>query len=147
ERIGRLQAQVRALEKDVQEARRRAARDLVGEMLAKARDVKGVRVVEAQVEPMDPAGLRELADAIKGRLASGLVLLGTVEEGRCHLVAGVTQDLASTYSATDIVRNAARFVGGGGGGRRDMAQAGGSKIEGFASALSSLSAWLAERRP
>ncbi|TFG56151.1 MAG: alanine--tRNA ligase, partial [Deltaproteobacteria bacterium] len=79
ERIGRLQAQVRALEKDVQEARRKAARDLVGEMLAKARDVKGVRVVEAQVEPMDPAGLRELADAIKGRLASGLVLLGTVE--------------------------------------------------------------------
>ena len=145
-RVGRLQAQVRALEKDVQEARRRAARDLVGEMLAMARDVKGVRVVEAQVEPMDPAGLRELADAIKGRLASGLVLLGTVEEGRCHLVAGVTQDLASTYSATDIVRNAARFVGGGGGGRRDMAQAGGSKIEGFASALSSLSAWLAERR-
>jgi len=146
-RVRRLQAQVRALEKDLQEARRRAAKDHVGEILAKARDVKGVRVVEARVEPMDPAGLRELADAVKGRLASGLVLLGTVEEGRCHLVAGVTPDLASAYSATDIVRNAARFVGGGGGGRRDMAQAGGSKTEGFASALSSLSAWLAERLP
>jgi alanyl-tRNA synthetase len=147
ERVRKLQAQVRALEKDVQEARRRGARDLVGEVLAKARDVNGIRVVEAQVESMDPAGLRELADAIKGRLGSGLVLLGTMEEGRCHLVAGVTRDLASDYSATDIVRNAARFVGGGGGGRRDMAQAGGSNIEGFASALSSLSAWLAERSP
>jgi len=145
ERVRKLQAQVRTLEKDVQEARRRSARDLVGEMLAKARDVKGVRVVEGAVEPMDPAALRELADAVKGRLKSGLLLLGTMEEGRCHLVAGVTPDLTSSYSATDIVRNAARFVGGGGGGRRDMAQAGGSKTEGFAPALSSLSAWLAER--
>ena len=146
-RVGKLQAQVRALEKDVQEARRRAARDLVGEVLAKAREVKGVRVVEAGLEPMDPAALRELADAVKGRLKSGLLLLGTVEEGRCHLVAGVTPDLASAYSASDIVKNAARFVGGGGGGRRDMAQAGGSNIEGFASAVSSLAAWLAEKRP
>src|SRR3990170_1792868 len=146
-RVGKLQAQVRALEKEVREAKRRAARDLVGEVLAKAREVKGVRVVEAELEPMDPAALRELADSVKGRLKSGLLLLGTVEEGRCHLVAGVTPDLTSAYSATDIVKNAARFVGGGGGGRRDMAQAGGSNIEGFASAVSSLAAWLAEKRP
>ena len=145
ERVRKLQAQVRALEKDVQEARRRSARDLVGEVLAKARDVKGVRVVEAKVEPMDPAALRELADAVKGRLKSGLLLLGTVEEGRCHLVAGATPDLAPAYSASEIVKNAARFVGGGGGGRRDMAQAGGSNVEGVDSAVSSLSAWLAER--
>ncbi len=147
ERVRKFQAQVKALEKDLQEARRRAARDLVGEVLAKARDVKGVRVVEAQVEPMDPAALRELADAVKGRLKSGLLLLGTVAEGRCHLVAGATQDLAPTYSASEIVKNAARFVGGGGGGRRDMAQAGGSNVEGVASAVSSLSAWIAERIP
>jgi alanyl-tRNA synthetase len=146
-RVGKLQAQVKALEKEIREAKRRAARDLVGEVLAKAREVKGVRVVEAGLEPMDPAALRELADGVKGRLKSGLLLLGTVEEGRCHLVAGVTPDLTATYSATDIVKNAARFVGGGGGGRRDMAQAGGSKTEGFASAVSSLSAWLADRTP
>ncbi|UCD47968.1 MAG: alanine--tRNA ligase [Deltaproteobacteria bacterium] len=145
ERVRKLQAQVRALEKDVQEARRRSARDLVGEVLAKAQDVKGVRVVEAKVEPMDPAALRELADAVKGRLKSGLLLLGTVEEGRCHLVAGATPDLAPAYSASEIVKNAARFVGGGGGGRRDMAQAGGSNVEGVDSAVSSLSAWLAGR--
>ncbi|HEU5360853.1 MAG TPA: DHHA1 domain-containing protein, partial [Candidatus Deferrimicrobiaceae bacterium] len=146
DRVRKLLAQVRALEKDLQEARRRAARDLVGEVLGKTKEVRGLRVVEAEVEPMDPAALRELADAVKGRLKSGLLLLGTVEEGRCHLVAGVTPDLTSDYSATDIVRNAARFVGGGGGGRRDMAQAGGSKVEGFSSAVSSLSPWLAERR-
>ncbi len=147
ERVRKLQAQVRALEKDVQEARRRAARDLVGEVLAKARDVQGVRVVEARVDPMDPAALRELADAVKGRLKSGLLLLGTVEEGRCHLVAGSTPDLAPAYSAAEIVKNAARFVGGGGGGRRDMAQAGGSNVEMVDSAVSSLSAWLAEKLP
>ena len=63
------------------------------------------------------------------------------------VVAGAPPDLAPAYSASDIVKNAARFVGGGGGGRRDMAQAGGSNIEGFASAVSSLAAWLAEKRP
>ena len=146
-RVQKLQAQVRALEKDVQEARRRAARDLVGEVLGKAREVRGLRVAEAEVEPMDPAALRELADAVKARLKSGLLLLGTLEEGRCHLVAGVTADLTSSYSAVDIVKNAARHVGGGGGGRKDMAQAGGSKVEGFAAAVSSLSAWLAEKTP
>jgi alanyl-tRNA synthetase len=84
---------------------------------------------------------------VKGRLKSGLLLLGTVEEGRCHLVAGATPDLAPDYPASEIVKNAARFVGGGGGGRRDMAQAGGSNVEGVASAVASLSAWLSERRP
>ncbi len=142
ERVRRLQAQVRALEKEVAEARRRAARDLVGEVVAKAKPVKGVRVVEAEVEPMDPAALRDLADGVKGRLKSGLLLLGTVTEGRCHLVAGVTPDLTASYSAAEIVKNAARHVGGGGGGRRDMAQAGGSNTSGVAAAVSSLSAWL-----
>src|SRR3989304_3970725 len=100
------------------------------EVRGTAREGKGVRVVEAGLAPMAPAALRELADAVKGKLKSGLLLLGTVEEGRCHLVAGVTPDLASAYSASDIVKNAARFVGGGGGGGRDMAHGGGGTAGG-----------------
>jgi alanyl-tRNA synthetase len=69
-------------------------------------------------------------------------VLGSVQRDRCHLVAGVTEDLLSSYSANDIVKKAAAFVGGGGGGRRDMAQAGGSKVEGLAGALGSLTGWV-----
>jgi len=142
DRVRRLQAQVRALEKDVQEARRRAARDLVGEVLAKARESGGIRAVAAEVDPMDPASLRDLADGVKGKMKSGILLLGCREGDRCHLLAGVTPDLTGRFSAVEIVRKAASHVGGGGGGRKDMAQAGGSKAEGLPEALASLASWL-----
>src|SRR5512139_1113 len=141
ERVRKLLAQIRALEKALQEARRRSARDLVGEILSGAVEQGGVRRVSAEVEPMDPAALRELADAVKGKMGSGLLLLGTREGDRCHLVAGVTKDLTARYSASDIVKRAAAKVGGGGGGRRDMAQAGGSVLSGLPEALSTLSEW------
>jgi alanyl-tRNA synthetase len=90
---------------------------------------------------MDAAALRDLADAVKGKLSSGILLLGTREGERCHLVAGVTTDLTGRFSASDIVRKAAALVGGGGGGRKDMAQAGGSRVGNLAEALASISAW------
>jgi alanyl-tRNA synthetase len=99
-------------------------------------------VVSAEVEPMDAAALRELADRVKGKLKSGILLLGSVQEERCHLIAGVTEDLTAAYSANDIVKKAAALVGGGGGGRRDMAQAGGSNTAGLAAALATLATWV-----
>jgi len=141
ERVRKLSAQIKALEKALQEARRRSARDLVGEILAKAEEIGGVRRVAAEVEPMDPAALRELADSVKGKLGSGLLLLGAREGERCHLVAGVTPDLTSKYSASEIVKKAAAAVGGGGGGRKDMAQAGGSVVEKLPDALATLAGW------
>jgi alanyl-tRNA synthetase len=142
DRVRRLFAQIKALEKELQEARRRASRDLVGEILGKAVQAGPVTVLAAEVEPMDAASLRELADKVKGKVKTGILLLGTVQGERCHLVAGVTEDLQSSYSANDIVKKAAAFVGGGGGGRRDMAQAGGSKVERLREALGSISAWV-----
>ena len=141
DRIRKLSAQIRVLEKSVQEARRRSARDLVGEILSKTEELGGIRRVAVEVEPMDPAALRELADAVKGKLGSGLLLLGTREGDRCHLVAGVTGDLTGRYSASDIVKKAAALVGGGGGGRKDMAQAGGPAVDGLPKALASVSEW------
>jgi len=141
ERVRKLFGQLKSLEKSLQEARRRSARDLVGEILAKAQERDGVRKVAAEVEAMDPAALRELADSVKAKLGSGLLLLGTQEGDRCHLVAGVTADLTSRYSASEIVKRAAAKVGGGGGGRKDMAQAGGGRVEGLAEALGSLMEW------
>ncbi|MCL5966409.1 MAG: alanine--tRNA ligase [Deltaproteobacteria bacterium] len=145
DRVRKLLTQVRQLEKDLQEARRRSARDLVGEVMAKAGKKGGVTLVAAEVEPMDPAALRELADRVKTKMKSGLLLLGSVQGDRCHLVAGVSPDLAATCSANDIVKKAAGFVGGGGGGRRDMAQAGGSKTGGLPEALASLRSWVPDR--
>ncbi|MCL1925536.1 MAG: alanine--tRNA ligase [Syntrophorhabdaceae bacterium] len=141
ERVRKLSAQIKTLEKALQEARRRSARDLVGEILAKADERDGVKRVAAETESMDPAALRELADSVKGKLGSGLLLLGARDGDRCHLVAGVTADLTSKYSASDIVKKAAAVVGGGGGGRKDMAQAGGSVVEKLPEALATLSAW------
>ena len=142
ERVRKLFAQIKALEKELHEARRRSSRDLVGEILGKAVASGAVTVVAAEVEPMDAAALRELADRVKGKMKSGILLLGSVQGGRCHLVAGVTEDLLASYSANDIVKKAAAQVGGGGGGRRDMAQAGGSKVEGLPEALGTLPAWV-----
>jgi len=144
DRVRKLLGQVKELEKALEEARRRSARDLAGDVMAKAQEVKGIFLVAAEVEPMDAAALRELADRVKTRMRSGLLLLGSADRGRCHLVAGVTPDLVNRYSAADIVRRAAAFVGGGGGGRRDMAQAGGARTEGLAEALASLRSWVPE---
>ncbi|MHB8781972.1 MAG: alanine--tRNA ligase [Desulfobacteria bacterium] len=141
ERVRKLSGQIKALEKALQEARRRSSRDLVGEILSFASEVAGVRRVSAEVEAMDAAALRDLADAVKGKLSSGILLLGAREGERCHLVAGVTPDLTGRFSASDIVRKAATLVGGGGGGRKDMAQAGGSRVEKLPEALASISTW------
>jgi len=141
ERVRKLSGQIKALEKALQEARRRSSRDLVGEILSGAKEVGGVRRISAEVEAMDPAALRDLADAVKGKLSSGILLLGAREGERCHLVAGVTSDLTGRFSASDIVRKAAALVGGGGGGRKDMAQAGGSRVEHLQEALASISTW------
>jgi alanyl-tRNA synthetase len=141
ERVRKLSAQIKALEKALQEARRRSSRDMVGEILSGVKEVAGVRRVSAEVEEMDAAALRDLADAVKGKLSSGILLLGTREGDRCHLVAGVTPDLTGRFSASDIVRKAAAVVGGGGGGRKDMAQAGGPRVGNLPEALASISTW------
>jgi alanyl-tRNA synthetase len=142
ERVRKLFAQIKGLEKELQDARRRASRDLVGEVLGKAAREGEVTVAACEVEPMDPAALRDLADRVKGKMKSGILLLGSVQGERCHLVAGVTEDLLGSYSANDIVKKAAGFVGGGGGGRRDMAQAGGGNVAGLPEALRSASTWV-----
>jgi alanyl-tRNA synthetase len=88
-------------------------------------EVGGVRVVAREVEGLDPAGLRHLADEIKAKLGSGVVVLGTRRDGKAQLIIGVTADLADRISAAKLVARLAPIVGGGGGGTSQMAQAGG----------------------
>jgi alanyl-tRNA synthetase len=88
-------------------------------------EVGGVRVVAREVEGLDAAGLRHLADEIKAKLGSGVVVLGTRRDGKAQLIIGVTADLAERISAAKLVATLAPIVGGGGGGRADFAEAGG----------------------
>jgi alanyl-tRNA synthetase len=97
--------------------------------------IKGISVWIQKMEDLDPGETRDLTDKLKHKIKSGIVLLGSVKGEKVFLVAGVTKDLTGRISATDIIKQAAPFIGGGGGGRPDFAQAGGTKAEGLDQAL------------
>ncbi len=125
ERVEKLLEEQRRLEKELQALKQRLARGETHDLVKGAREVGGARVVAAQVDESNPKGLRELVDALKGRLKSGIVVLAADVGGKAALAAGVTQDLTDRFHAGDILKEAAKAVGGKGGGRPDMAQAGG----------------------
>ncbi len=105
-------------------------------LVEQAREIGGVKVVAAQVEHLDAKGLRNLADVLKGKLGSGIVVLGvTTGEKRVSLIAAVTKDLTTSYHAGKIIKEVASVVEGSGGGRPDMAQAGGKNPEKLSQAL------------
>ncbi|MEE8484208.1 MAG: alanine--tRNA ligase [Nitrospinota bacterium] len=108
------------------------------------RDIKGVKVVSRRFEGMDPKALRNYVDEMKVKMKSGVVLAGTVKDGKAALVAGVTKDLTDKLKAGEIVKRAAAIVGGKGGGRPDMAQAGGNDAGKLDEALQSVFASVEE---
>jgi len=125
----------RAQERQLEQASRRLARADFEMLLGGVMEVKGARVLAAQVEVADPDRLREMADWFRDRVKSGVAVLGTVKDGKPLIVAAVTEDLIGRgLKAGDIVREVAKVVGGGGGGRADMAQAGGRNPEKLAEA-------------
>ena len=108
---------------EAQQLKRAAAS--AGDLLEQAREVKGVRVVAARVESMDRAGMRQMVDNLRARLRSGVIVLGSAADGKVSLVAAVSKDLTDRLDAGKIVKAAAAFVEGSGGGRKDLAEAGG----------------------
>jgi alanyl-tRNA synthetase len=120
----------------LEQAMRRLARADFEVLLGGVMEIKGARVLAAQVDGGDPDRLREMADWFRDRVKSGVAVLGTVKDGKPLIVAAVTEDLIGRgLKAGDIVREVAKVVGGGGGGRADMAQAGGRNPEKLAEAL------------
>jgi alanyl-tRNA synthetase len=105
------------------------------ELIRTARDVKGIRVLSTRVEAKDPKSLRQMADRLKGQIHSGIILLGALGDGKAMLLCAVTPDLSEKYPAQKLIQQVARYVGGTGGGRSDMAQAGGTNVEGLNQAL------------
>jgi alanyl-tRNA synthetase len=135
----------RALEKELQRLRAKLASGSGTDLAAQAVEVKGARVLAATVEGADARTLREATDRLKERLKSAAIVLGAVADGKVTLVAGVTDDLTAKVKAGELVNYVARQVGGKGGGRPDMAQAGGTDPSNLAAALESVKAWVAER--
>ena len=97
------------------------------DLLANSREISGVKVLAVKVDMPDPKGLRELADTLKERIGSGIIVLACETEGKAHLLVAVTKDLTSRFKAGDIIKELAPIVGGSGGGKPELAQAGGSQ--------------------
>jgi alanyl-tRNA synthetase len=133
--VDRLQAEVKRLEREVEALRRRLAARTVTEVLGEAREVNGVKVLATRVEGLDPSGLRELADQLLQKLASGVVVLGQERDGKAMLLVRVSRDLVPALDAHKIVRELAPIIGGRGGGRPDLAEAGGRHPERLPEAL------------
>jgi alanyl-tRNA synthetase len=124
-KLEKLLAQQRELEKRIADLQGKLAGGATRDLLADARRVNGITVLATRVEGLDDKGLREMADRLRERIKSGVVVLGATRGARALLLAAVTRDLTGRYHAGDIIRQLAPMVGGGGGGRPDFAQAGG----------------------
>jgi alanyl-tRNA synthetase len=137
--------QGRRLEKELARIKSKLAAAAGSDLAGQAVEVGPARVLAASLEGVEPKALRELMDQLKNRLGSAVVLLATVNGGKVNLIAGVSKDLTDRCKAGDLVRLAAAEVGGKGGGRPDMAQAGGSDPSGVEAALALVEPWVRER--
>ena len=147
ERVESMLERNRTLEKELERLKAKLASAAGNDMLNEAREVKGVKVLAKRLEGVAGKELRGMLDQLKNKLGSGIVVLGVAdaEAGKVSLIAGVTDDLTGQIKAGDLVKHVAAQVGGKGGGRPDMAQAGGSDVEALPGALDSVPAWVEER--
>ncbi len=133
--IERTEQTQKQLEKQLETMKRKGALSKLDELAAQARTIKGVKVVSAQLEGVDREAMRQLVDSLRQKLGSGVVVLGTIEDGKVALLAGVTKDLTSKLHAGKVIQAIAKEVGGSGGGRPDLAEAGGKDTSALKSAL------------
>ncbi len=127
---------LKQLEKQLDSLKRKAAQGQADDLLAGVRTIKDVRVLAAQPSGVDRNGLRQLADSLRQKLGSGVVVLGAADDGKVALITAVTKDLQPRLHAGNIIREIAKLVGGSGGGRADLAEAGGKDVAGLENALS-----------
>jgi alanyl-tRNA synthetase len=142
ERVVGLLDNLRSLEKELARLKSKLASGQGDDLAAQAVDVKGVCVLAAVMEGADAKGLRETLDKLKDKLKSATIVLAAVSDGKVSLIAGVTADLTAKVKAGELVNMVARQLGGKGGGRPDMAQAGGTDPGNLPEAMASVKAWV-----
>jgi len=142
QRIAQVQDHVKSLEKELTALKSKLASSQGDELLTQAVDVNGIKVLAATLEGADVTALRETMDKLKDKLKTAAIVLASVKDGKVSLIAGVTADATSKVKAGDLVNFVAQQVGGKGGGRPDMAQAGGTDPSGLPKALEGVAAWV-----
>jgi alanyl-tRNA synthetase len=135
QRIARVLSEAKGLEREIEQLKGRLSAASVADAGGDVQTIGGVSVLVKKVEADSPAALRELLDRFKDKLRSGVMVLGSVSDGKVMLIAGVTKDLTKRFHAGNLIKQVSAVVGGSGGGRPDMAQAGGSQPENLDAAL------------
>jgi alanyl-tRNA synthetase len=144
-RINQVQDQVKVLEKEVNALKSKLAAGQGDELAGQAVDVNGVKVLAATMDGADVNALRETMDKLKDKLKTAAIVLASVADGKVSLIAGVTKDATGKVKAGELVNFVAQQVGGKGGGRPDMAQAGGTDPSALPQALAGVAGWVGER--
>ncbi|GAB2871499.1 alanine--tRNA ligase [Pseudoduganella ginsengisoli] len=144
-KIVQVQDHVKALEKELAALKSKLASGQGDELVNKAVDIKGVKVLAATLEGADVARLRETMDKLKDKLKTAAIVLASVSDGKVSLIAGVTADATGKVKAGELVNFVAQQVGGKGGGRPDMAQAGGTDAAALPGALAGVAGWVEQR--
>jgi alanyl-tRNA synthetase len=132
----------RLMERELEQLKARLVASNSADLMSEAVEVDGVKVLAARLQDADPKSLRNVLDQLKTRLGNAAIVLATVKDERISLVAGVTKNQTDKIKAGDLVNSVARQVGGRGGGRPDMAQAGGNNPQGLDAALKTVPHWV-----
>jgi alanyl-tRNA synthetase len=145
DRIQHVLEQNKIVEKELDKLKRQIASNATTDVLSEVYTIKGVKVLSTVLQGVEAQTLRTMVDDFKNQLSSAIIVLGVAEENKVSLIVGVTKDLVSKVRAGELVNYVAQQVGGKGGGRPDMAQAGGTQPQNLDTAIDSVQAWLQEK--
>jgi alanyl-tRNA synthetase len=145
ERVKQMNATNKTLEKELDQLKAKMASSAGSDLAASAKEVGGIKLLACAVDDFDPKALRETVDQLKNKLGTAVVLLISTAGGKVSIVAGVSKDLTDRIKAGELANMVATQVGGKGGGRPDMAMAGGSDVEAVPSAVASVAEWVANK--
>ena len=144
-KVSALMAHTKLLEKEIQQLKDKLAAQESANLIDQVVEINGTNVLIAHLNGVDNKALRSMVDELKNQIGQGIVVLGNAQDGKVGLIVGVTKDLTSKVKAGELVNFVALQVGGKGGGRPDMAQAGGTDAAALPAALASVSPWLADK--
>ncbi|MCT6518351.1 alanine--tRNA ligase [Proteus vulgaris] len=142
ERIKTVQEKYRLLEKELQQLKDQQAAQESSSLGSQAKNVKGIKLLVRELNGVEPKMLRTMVDDLKNQLGSAIIVLSTISDGKVSLIVGVTKDLTAKVKAGELISFVAQQIGGKGGGRPDMAQAGGTDVEALPVALASVDEWV-----
>jgi alanyl-tRNA synthetase len=145
DKVVALNEQARAMQKELEQLKAKLAAQAGADLASGAMDIPGGKLLVSKVDMEDPKGLRDLLDQLKSKLESAVILLAAEHDGKVSLIAGATKDFTAKVKAGDLIKFAAPFVDGRGGGRPDMAQAGGTNPAGIDAMLAAVPDWVQEQ--